>query len=57
MERASYSVTGLKELPHHREKTEMDDFIDSLPGFTRARVTEDATAIYQYHQQNLVGFT
>jgi hypothetical protein len=37
-------------------KETMDDFVDSLPGLPHARVTENATAIDQYRQRNLVGF-
>jgi hypothetical protein len=57
-ERASYSVSGLKNLRQSRCHTQtMDDFIDSLPGLTHTRVTADDDAIYLYHGHNLVGFT
>jgi ubiquitin C-terminal hydrolase len=58
MEKASYSVSGLKKLRQSWEHTEtMDEFIDSLPGLTHTRVTDDETAIYQYRHRGLVGFT
>jgi hypothetical protein len=58
MREASFSASGLRKLLRREANTlSLDDFIDTLPGFTRARVTNTTAAIYQYHGRDLVGFT